>query len=60
MYEFVDKLLNVALPRVRDFRGVHQPSMEEEICLGGEAVNTKIDYDKIDQVREWTLFYYSK
>jgi large subunit ribosomal protein L5 len=54
MYEFLDRLINIALPRVRDFRGVTDRSFDGK---GNYAVGIKehiifpeIDYDKIDRV----------
>ncbi|NLW25467.1 MAG: 50S ribosomal protein L5 [Clostridia bacterium] len=55
MYEFVDKLLNVALPRVRDFRGVSPKSFDGRgnysLGLKEQLLFPEIDYDKIDKVR---------
>ena len=55
MYEFLDKFMNVALPRVRDFRGVSRNSFDGR---GNYAVGVKeqlifpeIEYDKIDKIR---------
>ena len=55
MYDFLDRLVNLALPRVRDFRGVSPDSFDGR---GNYALGTKeqlifpeIDYDKIDKVR---------
>ena len=55
MYEFLDKFMNIALPRVRDFRGVSKKSFDGR---GNYAVGVKeqlifpeIDYDKIDKIR---------
>ena len=55
MYEFLDKFMNIALPRVRDFRGVNRNSFDGR---GNYAVGVKeqlifpeIDYDKIDKIR---------
>ncbi|MCH9050174.1 MAG: 50S ribosomal protein L5 [Proteobacteria bacterium] len=55
MYEFLDRLINVALPRVRDFRGVPASSFDGKgnysLGLKEQIVFPEIDYDKIDQVR---------
>lgn len=55
MYEFVDKLFNVALPRVRDFRGISPNSFDGRgnFSLGvrEQLIFPEIDYDKIDKVR---------
>ena len=55
MYEFLDKFMNIALPRVRDFRGVSRKSFDGR---GNYAVGVKeqlifpeIEYDKIDKIR---------
>jgi large subunit ribosomal protein L5 len=55
MYEFVDKLLNVALPRVRDFRGVSNDSFDGRgnysMGLKEQLIFPEIEYDKIDKIR---------
>ena len=55
MYEFLDRLITVALPRVRDFRGVSPRSFDGRgnyaLGLKEQLVFPEIDYDKIDQVR---------
>ncbi|MCH7710573.1 MAG: 50S ribosomal protein L5 [Proteobacteria bacterium] len=55
MYEFLDRLINVALPRVRDFRGVPASSFDGKgnysLGLKEQIVFPEIDYDKIDRVR---------
>jgi large subunit ribosomal protein L5 len=55
MYEFLDRLVNVALPRVRDFRGVSAKSFDGRgnyaLGLKEQIVFPEIDYDKVDQVR---------
>ena len=55
MYEFLDRLINIALPRVRDFRGVPGDSFDGRgnysMGLKEQLVFPEIDYDKIDQVR---------
>ena len=55
MYEFVDKLFNVALPRVRDFRGINPNSFDGSgnynMGLKEQFIFPEIDYDKIDKVR---------
>ena len=45
MYEFVDRFFSVALPRVRDFRGINSCGVKEQLIF------PEIDYDKIDAVR---------
>ncbi len=55
MYEFLDRLVNIALPRVRDFRGVSGKSFDGSgnynMGLKEQLVFPEIDYDKIDKVR---------
>jgi large subunit ribosomal protein L5 len=55
MYEFLDRLVNIALPRVRDFRGVSGKSFDGHgnysLGLKEQLVFPEIDYDKIDAVR---------
>ena len=55
MYEFVDKLFNVALPRVRDFRGVSADSFDGRgnysVGVKEQLIFPEIEYDKIDRIR---------
>ncbi|GHU81247.1 50S ribosomal protein L5 [Clostridia bacterium] len=55
MYEFLDRLFNVALPRVRDFRGINANSFDGRgnysFGLKEQLIFPEIDYDKIDKVR---------
>ena len=55
MYEFIDRLINVALPRVRDFRGLNGKSFDGNgnysMGLKEQIVFPEIDYDNIDTVR---------
>ncbi len=55
MYEFLDRLINTALPRVRDFRGVPGKSFDGRgnyaLGLKEQIVFPEINYDKIDQIR---------
>ncbi len=55
MYHFLDKLMNLALPRVRDFRGVSPRSFDGRgnytLGLREQLIFPEIDYDKIDKVR---------
>jgi large subunit ribosomal protein L5 len=55
MYEFLDRLINTALPRVRDFRGVSNKSFDGRgnyaLGLKEQLVFPEINYDKIDQIR---------
>ena len=55
MYEFLDRFFNVALPRVRDFRGINPNSFDVRgnYCVGvkEQLIFPEIDYDKIDKIR---------
>ena len=55
MYEFLDRLFNVALPRVRDFRGINPNAFDGRgnynLGLKEQLIFPEIDYDKIDKVR---------
>ncbi len=55
MYEFLDRLLNIALPRVRDFRGVSTKSFDGRgnynLGLKEQLIFPEINYDKVDAVR---------
>ena len=55
MYEFIDRLINIALPRVRDFRGLNGKSFDGRgnfaMGLKEQIVFPEIEYDKVDQVR---------
>ena len=55
MYQFLDKLLNIALPRVRDFRGVSPKSFDGRgnytLGVKEQLIFPEIDYDKVDKIR---------
>jgi large subunit ribosomal protein L5 len=55
MYEFLDRLANVALPRIRDFRGISPKSFDGRgnfsLGLKEQIIFPEIDYDKIDKVK---------
>ena len=55
MYDFFDKLVNVALLRLRDFRGISRDSFDGRgnynLGIGEQIVFPEIDYDKVDKVR---------
>jgi len=55
MWEFLDKLINVALPRIRDFRGVDTKAFDGHgnytLGLREQLVFPEIDYDRIDRLR---------
>lgn len=61
MYDFTDKLFNIALPRVRDFRGVSDKSFDGRgnysIGLKEQLMFPEIDYDKIDKLRGMDIVF---
>ncbi|MHB8918857.1 MAG: 50S ribosomal protein L5 [Desulfocucumaceae bacterium] len=61
MYHFVDKLFSIALPRVRDFRGVSPKSFDGRgnysMGIREQLIFPEIDYDKIDKVRGMDIIF---
>ncbi|MDI3508215.1 MAG: large subunit ribosomal protein [Clostridiales bacterium] len=61
MYEFVDKLFNIALPRVRDFRGVSSKAFDGRgnytLGVKEQLIFPEVDYDKIDKVRGMDIVF---
>lgn len=61
MYEFVDRLFNVALPRVRDFRGINPNGFDGRgnysLGVKEQLIFPEIDYDKIDKVRGMDIVF---
>ncbi|WP_333861067.1 50S ribosomal protein L5 [Clostridium sp.] len=61
MYEFADKLMNVALPRVRDFSGVSDKSFDGRgnysLGIKEQLIFPEIEYDKIDKVRGMDIVF---
>lgn len=59
MYDFVDKLINILLPRVRDFRGVSPQAFDGRgnysLGVKEQTIFPEIEYDKIDKIRGWAL-----
>jgi large subunit ribosomal protein L5 len=55
MYEFIDRLVNVAIPRIRDFRGLNRKSFDGNgnysMGVKEQIMFPEIDYDKIDMIR---------
>ena len=55
MYEFLDRLFNLALPRVRDFRGINPNSFDGRgnysLGVREQLIFPEIEYDKVDKVR---------
>lgn len=61
MYEFLDRLINVAMPRIRDFRGINPKGFDGRgnfnLGLREQLVFPEIEYDKIDKVRGMTITF---
>ncbi len=61
MYEFVDRLFNATLPRVRDFRGINPNSFDGRgnyaLGIKEQLIFPEIDYDKIDKVRGMDIIF---
>ncbi len=61
MYEFLDRLFNVALPRVRDFRGINPNSFDGRgnyaLGIKEQLIFPEIDYDKIDKLRGMDIIF---
>lgn len=61
MYEFADKLFNVALPRVRDFRGVSAKAFDGRgnyaLGIKEQLIFPEIEYDKVDKVRGMDIIF---
>lgn len=61
MFEFADKLINVALPRVRDFRGVSDKSFDGRgnysLGVKEQLIFPEVEYDKIDKVRGMDIIF---
>ncbi|MDK2798996.1 MAG: large subunit ribosomal protein [Clostridiales bacterium] len=61
MYEFLDRLFNVALPRVRDFRGINPNSFDGRgnyaLGIKEQLIFPEIEYDKIDKVRGMDIIF---
>ena len=61
MYEFVDRLINLALPRVRDFRGVNPNAFDGRgnyaLGIKEQLIFPEIEYDKVDRVRGMDIIF---
>lgn len=61
MYEFLDRLVNLALPRVRDFRGVNPNAFDGRgnyaLGIKEQLIFPEIEYDKIDKVRGMDIIF---
>ena len=61
MYEFLDRLVNLALPRVRDFRGVNPNAFDgrgnNALGIKEQLIFPEIEYDKVDKVRGMDIIF---
>lgn len=61
MYEFADRLINLALPRVRDFRGVNDNAFDGRgnyaLGIKEQLIFPEIEYDKVDKVRGMDIIF---
>ena len=61
MYEFADKLMNIALPRVRDFRGVSAKAFDGRgnyaLGIREQLLFPEIEYDKVDKIRGMEMIF---
>ena len=61
MYEFLDRLVNLALPRVRDFRGVNSNAFDGRgnyaLGIKEQIIFPEIEYDKVDKVRGMDIIF---
>ncbi len=61
MYEFVDRLVNLALPRVRDFRGVNPNAFDGRgnyaLGIKEQLIFPEIEYDKVDKIRGMDVIF---
>ena len=61
MYEFVDRLVNLALPRVRDFRGVNPNAFDGRgnyaLGIKEQLIFPEVEYDKVDKVRGMDIIF---
>ncbi len=61
MYEFVDKFFNIALPRVRDFKGINPNSFDGRgnysVGLKEQLIFPEVEYDKVDKIRGMDIVF---
>jgi len=59
MYEFFDRLVNVAIPRIRDFRGISPNSFDGRgnynLGIGEQIIFPEIDYDKVEKIKGMSI-----
>jgi len=64
MYEFMDRLINVALPRIRDFRGVSPDSFDQAgnftLGISEQTIFPEIDYDKVTRIQGMDITFVIK
>lgn len=61
MYEFMDRLINISIPRIRDFRGVNPKSFDGRgnynMGIKEQLIFPEIDYDKVDKIRGMSITF---
>jgi len=61
LYEFFDRLLSIALPRIRDFRGINDRAFDRQgnfsIGIREQIIFPEIDYDEVDTVRGMDIVF---
>ena len=59
MYEFIDRLINIALPRIKDFRGLSSKGIDKSynysFGIKEHIVFPEVNFDKVDQIRGWDV-----
>jgi len=64
MYEFLDRLISIALPRIRDFRGINPDSFDKAgnytMGLTEQSIFPEIDYDKVGRVQGMDITFVIK
>ena len=58
MYEFIDRLVNIALPRIKDFRGLSEKGIDNSnnysFGVREHIIFPEVNFDKVDKIRVWT------
>ena len=64
MYEFLDRLISIALPRIRDFRGISSDAFDESgnytLGITEQSIFPEIDYDKVSRVQGMDITFVIK
>ena len=64
MYEFLDRLISIALPRIRDFRGISADSFDQggnyTLGITEQSIFPEIDYDKVSRVQGMDITFVIK